>query len=337
MIQHSATWPPTATLESLQQRARLLQLIRAFFLARNVMEVDTPLLCSSTATDPYLASLAVMTGGTTEGRIEGIKSYLQTSPEFCMKRLLAAGSGCIYQLGKVFRQDEIGRHHNPEFTMLEWYRVGFSLPQLIAETSELVLSLHHAISTQPAPAIASFSYLELFEAHLGLNPHQCSNAQLLECIASHIDTHSDFQNATLARDDCLNLLMSHVIEPKLPEGLVYITDFPIDQAALALRTTNSHGDSVAARTELYWDGLELANGYQELTHAAELRTRFEADIERRIQLGLPELPLPEHLLQAMEAGLPECSGIALGVDRLLMRLLGKAHIEETISFPSIRA
>lgn len=333
MNEHSETWQPTASLESLRQRAHLLRLIRAFFHARNVLEVDTPLLCGSTATDPYLASLAVLNGDNNGNT----KSYLQTSPEFCMKRLLAAGSGCIYQLGKVFRQDEVGRNHNPEFTMLEWYRVGFSLPQLMDETTELVLSLHQAISPQPAPTISHFCYLELFTTHLGLNPHQCKTADLQVCVANHINTYTNSQSPDLERDDCLNLLMSHVIEPKLPRGLVYITEFPIDQAALAVRTTNSNGDSVAARTELYWDGLELANGYQELTNAVELRARFTADINRRVQLGLPELPMPEHLLQAMASGLPECSGIALGVDRLLMRLLAKTHIEETISFPSIHA
>ena len=314
------SWQPTATLKTLKQRAELLRHIRTFFEMRQVMEVDSPLLCATTALDPHLASLEVNNAGSLK--------YLQTSPEFAMKRLLAAGSGSIYQLGKAFRSDELGTNHNPEFTMLEWYRVGFSLNDLVSETLELIQSAYQLLSLSPPKNVTHLTYRELFLSALKMDPHTCSDEQLSQCVETHISIHSN----TLHRDDNLNLLMSHLIEPQMPMGLLVVTDFPISQAALSEQKTDEFGNSVAARAEIYWDGLELANGYKELTDNAELEQRFKKDQETRKKLDLSVPPMPKHLLSAMHQGLPDCAGIALGVDRLLMKILGQNSIASVIPF-----
>ncbi len=239
-----------------------------------------------------------------------------------MKRLLAAGSGPIYQICKAFRNGEIGRHHNPEFSMLEWYRPGFDLEMLMAEVAELVQLI------LPGTDMAYYTYEAIFEKILQLNPHTASVAELQACLQREaiIGVESD------DKDTLLQVLMSHVIEPRLPfDQSVFIYHFPASQAALA--RVNTQGClPVAERFEVYRGGLELANGFYELTDAAEQARRFQADLTKRKSLNLPAVPVDGYLLAALEHGLPDCSGVALGIDRLVMLALGVDHINEILSF-----
>lgn len=315
----STDWRPTCTLSALQARAALLHEIRAFFHQRGVLEVDTPLLASSTATDPHLHSLSL--------DVNGQRQYLQTSPEFPMKRLLAAGSGPIYQLGKVFRADESGRWHNREFTLLEWYRPGMEEHALMDEIEALVCrALEPAGIAGPARRV---SYREVFREQLGVDPLTASAPGLEVLAARHLDT----AGLELAQDGWLQLLFSHVIEPAL-EGLVFVEQFPASQAALAQLTTDPEGATVARRFELYVNGVELANGYYELSDSAEQRRRFEQDNAERVRSGSATVPVDERLLAALDAGLPDCAGVAMGVDRLLMLRCGARHIDEVLAFPA---
>lgn len=309
-------WRPGASLDSLRARAQLLADIRAFFAVRGVLEVDTPLLCRSTATDLHLASIAAG------------DRWLQTSPEFALKRLLAAGSGPVYQLGKAFRAGDRGRRHNPEFTLLEWYRPGWSLPQLMDEVAALLQA------TLGAPACTRTTYRALFEARYGLNPHAAPLATLQALVAGET---SFGDAATLDAPACLDLLFASGIEPGLGrDAPQFVLDFPAAQAALAQLYTTADGDNVAARCEVYVQGMELANGYAELTDAAEQRCRFVADNALRVARGLPAMPVDERLLAALAHGLPPCSGIALGVDRLLMLKLGAGDIDAVLAFADSR-
>lgn len=319
-------WRPTATLENLRLRARVLAVIRAFFAERGVLEVETPLLSSATATDPHLDSFATRYTG--PGAAAGLSLYLQTSPEFAMKRLLAAGSGPIYQLGKAFRNGEAGRRHNPEFTLLEWYRPGFDLHALMDEVEALIASL---LGT---PAAERLSYAEAFIRYAGIDPHAATAAEL-QRIASVEKFSESLRLAGDDRDGWLDLLLTHLVEPHLgKERPVFIFDYPPSQAALArIRPGNP---SVAERFELYIDGIELANGYHELGDAREQQRRFKADRERRRSAGLPDTPSDERLLAALEHGLPDCSGVALGVDRLVMIAARAQALDEVMAFPLFR-
>lgn len=311
-------WQPGATTQALRQRAELFSLIRGFFADRGVMEVETPLLASTGVTDPSLEPLLV-TGGLCPGES---RRYLQTSPEYAMKRLLAAGSGPIYQLGKAFRAAEVGHRHNPEFTLLEWYRPGFSLEQLMDEVADLVTTV---LGPRPWQVL---SYRELFEASLGLDPFTATLETLRERVRQQVDAGS----LEGGRDFWLDLLLTHAVEPWLADqGLCFVCDYPASQAALA-RVRERGGHRVGERFELYVDGLELANGYRELTDAGELRRRFLEDNRRRREADLPERPLDEALLAALDAGLPDCSGVALGVDRLLMCLTDESDIRRVLAF-----
>lgn len=290
--------------------------IRKFFSAKNVLEVETPILSNTTIPDPHIASLKTSLFDQT--------FYLQTSPEFHMKRLLAAGSGSIFQIGKAFRADELGRQHNPEFTMLEWYRIGFNAEQLMDEIDEL---LQYLIDAKPAQ---SYSYQQIFLSALEIDP--------LTATAPDLRNICDKQNIVIQgldlndKDGWLNLLMSHCIEPKLNEYKqpYFIFDFPISQAALAKQ---SKADSrVAERFEVYLHGMELANGFHELTDAVEQRQRFENYLLQRKKLGLEPIPMPENFLAALEHGLPECAGVALGIDRLLMIAAESASIQHMLAF-----
>lgn len=318
------TWQPSAPTSHLAARAKLNRLIRDFFARRDVMEVETPLLCSSTATDPYLSSW------TTENR--GKHFYLQTSPEFCMKRLLAAGCGPIYQISKAFRHEESSRHHNPEFTMLEWYRPDWTLAQLMDEVEALVLNAASAFghSWTPFPRI---TYREAFAAALSLNPHTASAEDLLRVANARIN--GDF--SALDRDGLLDLLSSHIMEPQLPPSGVILTQFPASKASLAQTAKADDGTPVALRAELYLGGLEIANAYQELVDAAEQSARFKADISMRQQSKLAPVPYPAELVSALQHGFPESAGVAMGLDRLLMALLNCGHIQDILSFPIDRA
>lgn len=316
-------WRPSATIERLQARAKILQQIREFFAQRNVMEVDTPLLAHGGTTDPYIESFttcfqAIESSQTTD------KLYLQTSPEFAMKRLLAAGSGSIYQIGKSFRNGEVGRHHNPEFTMLEWYRLNFDLSQMIAEVIELI---------SPVLAIKKveyFTYEAVFTRYCDLNPHIASSAEILTC-AKHFELYPVKGVADDDRDNWLQLLMTHVVEPRLDKAkITVIYDYPLAQAALAkIRYTDQ---PVAERFEVYVNGLELANGYHELTDFAEQQRRFKQDAEQRSLLKRGAVTPDEYYLAALKHGLPDCSGVALGVDRLVMLALNCKEIAEIYSF-----
>ncbi len=296
----------------------MLQRIRAFFMQRSVLEVETPLLSSAGNTDPSIASIQLSGDG-----------YLHTSPEFPMKRLLANGSSDIYQICKVFRQGEAGRYHNPEFTLLEWYRLGFNVPQLVDEVLELIRTL--AADEGMALTEARLSYQSLFVTALGIDPLSADENEL----AWAADARGLHPGCDILRDDWLDLLLSHCITPDFPpDRLTVITDYPASQAALA--RLNADGQT-AARFEVYWGGVELANGYRELTDGAEQRRRVQQELAEREQRKLPLVPVDERFLQAVDAGLPDCAGVALGIDRLLMKLLGAEHIREVISFPADRA
>lgn len=318
-------WQPSASLDALRARARLNQAIRDFFVARDVLEVETPLFCSSTATDPHLTSFGV--------DWQHRRYYLQTSPEFPMKRLLAAGSGPIFQLCKAFRADEQGRCHNPEFTLLEWYRPGFDLRQLIDETELLVRHLAGLFGRDLGLSAQRISYRQAFLQSVGLDPLLASEDALAREAKRRVPGAPDEWD----RDGWLNLLMSAVVEPALPPGLSFVWGFPPSQAALAACMTDADGVIVAARVELYAGGMELANGYQELTDAVEQQRRCEADIEARKRLGLACVPAPQRLIAALAAGMPASAGIALGVDRLLMWLLAADTLSDVCAFPVDRA
>lgn len=298
----------------LKKRAQLLQQLRAFFYAREVYEVDVPALGECSVTDPNLAAISCQVGSELR--------YLQTSPEFFMKRLLAMGSGDIFYLGKAYRQDECGRRHRPEFTLLEWYRTGFNDQDLIAET--LALLNHLSPTTQALRT----SYGALFMQHTGLNPHSASTSQLEAFARDRLQV--DFHHEPVPF--WLDLIFSLYIEPQLPAGVVVIEDYPACQAALARVQKNTQGELIAKRFEIFWDGLELANGYWELTDADEQARRFDEDNLARQQQNKPSIPPDRKLLAALAQGIPACAGIALGVDRLLMRLTGSADIAQVIPF-----
>lgn len=296
--------------------------IRDFFARRDVLEVDTPLVARFGVTDPAIEPLLVSGACGIPGPL-----FLQTSPEFAMKRLLAAGSGAIYQLGKAFRDGECGSRHNPEFTMLEWYRPGLDLAGLMNEVADLIAA---CLDTAGAGFLRSrrVSYGELFESAVGVDPHRAGDADLARAARALVDTGA----MDLDRDGWLDMLMSHVVEPRIAgEELVFIHDYPASQAALASCALRD-GVTVAERFELYARGVELANGYRELRDVAELRRRAAADNARRVAAGQSRRELDPRLLAAMEAGLPPCSGVALGVDRLLMLTLGAQRVGEVLPF-----
>jgi lysyl-tRNA synthetase class 2 len=317
-------WRPSAGLEVLRARARMLAQVRAFFAAREVMEVETPVLCNAGVTDPHLinpTASCLLAGDHAPRRL-----YLQTSPEYAMKRLLAAGSGAIYQVGKAFRGDEAGRYHNPEFTLVEWYRPGLDYDDIMAETAALLETV-----TGRLAAVERVSYREAFHRHAAIDPLRAPLPAILARAAAagiHIG-----EPERLERDDWLDLLLSHLVAPRLGrDGPTFLTEFPASQAALARVLP---GDPpLAERFELFIDGIEIANGFHELTDAAEQRRRFEEDNRRRAGAGLPQMPIDERLLAALQAGLPACSGVALGFDRLVMIALGLPTLREAIAFPS---
>lgn len=314
-----SAWKPGASVRNLQLRAELLAKTRVFFAQRNVLEVETPLLGANAVTDVNIESFQLSDESL-------FPHFLQTSPEYAMKRLLAAGSGPVYQICKAFRQDECGRLHNPEFTLLEWYRPGFSWQDLMAEVGDYMAAVL-AIESIPG-----FSYAEVFLKYLGINPHAIEEEEL----ASFARQKIDISAVELDDTDYLQLLMHHCIEPELPEAC-FIYDYPVKQAALAQTATDEEGHTVARRFELYAGGMELANAYQELTDASEQRRRFEADSQKRRAQGLPDRDHDERLIAALEHGLPECSGVALGFDRLVMLAADSDDIREVIAFASDRA
>ncbi len=315
-------WQPSAKLDTLRARAGLLGRIRNFFASREILEVETPLLCNAGVTDPALEPLTVERGSSiAESR------FLQTSPEYAMKRLLASHGQPIFQLAKAFRDGEAGARHNPEFTILEWYRPGFDHHELMAEVAELV---RYCIGGRE---LHTYSYRQLFRELLSVDPFTATVAELQALASSRIDTGT----LTGDKDLWLDLLMSHVVEPQLAtRDMCFVHDYPASQAALA-QISEVDGVQVGHRFELYVDGLELANGYRELTDPAEQRLRFDRDNLQRRDRGLAQRPLDERLLAAMAHGLPQCSGVALGVDRLLMLASGHADIRDVLAFDWARA
>ena len=317
-------WRPAASKERLQARAKLLQDIRTYFTAQGVLEVETPLISKAGNTDPEIQSMQTDNGGQT-----GNGGYLRTSPEFALKRLLAADSGDIYELGRVFRAAESGRFHNPEFTLLEWYRNGFSYHRLMDEVADLVRRCGQGKFDQwPEERL---SYHDLFQRHIGIDPFTAD----IEALAASASRHG-INDIELDHNQWLDLLISHIIQPALPlQCLTFVYDFPVDQAALAKIKPGT--PPLAQRFELYLGRLELANGYQELTDATEQQRRFDAENTQRQEQAKPTYKVDQHFLNALNSGMPECAGVALGVDRLLMGIVAAESIDEVIAFPWSRA
>lgn len=312
-------WRPSASIETLRARAELLARIRSFFAARGVLEVDTPVLSAHATVDLHIDSLR-----TVDGR------WLHTSPEFAMKRLLAAGSGPIWQLCHVFRAGDLGRHHNPEFLMLEWYRPGWDHHRLMDEVVELLT----ALGVAPAGSVERVRYREAWLEHAGVDPFTSALPDLATALG--LQAALPEGSAGFDRDAWLDFGMGLVVGPKLGRvAPLLVFDFPASQAALA--RIRAGDPPVAERFELFWKGQELANGFHELGDAVEQRARFEADGARRRALGRELPPHDRYLIEALEAGLPDCAGVALGVDRLLMLLLNLPDIASAMPFDYGRA
>ena len=321
-------WRPTASLAALQLRARLNATIRDFFAARGVLEVETPLLSAAGVTDPHIDSFALDFDGPVAGG--GRRRWLRTSPEYAQKRLLAAGIGDCYELGRVFRNGEVGARHNPEFALLEWYRVGWDHQRLMGEVAELVVAALALVDR--SIVVERIGYRALFRTALGLDPMTATLAELQAPLAEiRIDP------AGLTRDDWLDLLLTHRIQPRFaPDRLLLLHDYPATQCALA-RVAGAGDDAVAERFEAFLGPLELANGYHELADATEQARRFARDVVRRGERGAAAPAIDERLLAALQHGLPDCAGVALGIDRLLMAMLGTTRIEDVLAFAFSRA
>jgi len=323
----SATlWAPSASINTLKQRAAILRTIREFFYTRNVMEVETPSLSSASVTDVHLASFSTQFVG--PGHAGGLPLYLQTSPEFAMKRLLAAGSGAIFQLCKAFRNEEAGSQHNPEFTMLEWYRPGFDEFALMDEMDELMQLI---LNVMPAERL---TYQQAFEQVLSLDPLTATLSQLQALACDH--GFADIAKNETNKDTLLQLLFCMKIEPTIGQTKpCFVYHFPASQAALA--QICEHDNRVAGRFELYYKNMELANGFNELTNAKEQAKRFDEDNAYRAANGLNHVPMDKRLIAALEHGLPQCAGVAMGIDRLVMLATEKETIKEVIAFDVDRA
>ena len=303
-------WRPSGDFDALRARAGITRTVRDFFERRGVTEVTTPLLTASGVTDVHIESVAT----------ESPTGWLRTSPEYAHKRLLAAGFGDLYELGPVFRRGEAGRHHQPEFTLLEWYRVGWDWRQLAGEVVDLIDAC--LPPCDGARSVRWISWSDCFEEGLGLDALGTDDATLTQ--------QADDAPAGLDRDALLDWLFATRIQPNFPpSGLTVVHDYPAAQAALArLRKDDPR---FAERFEVFAGPLELANGYHELGDADEQRARFERDNQARAARGQPVMPVDEAILAALHAGLPDCSGVALGLDRLVMAALGRSSIDEVVS------
>ena len=319
-------WRPSASIETLKQRASTMRQIRQFFAELDVLEVDTPALSHATVTDQHLHSFSTQFNH--PFATQACTLYLQTSPEFAMKRLLCAGSGAIYQICKSFRNEETGRFHNPEFTMLEWYRPDFDHLQLMSEIDEL---MQLVLNCEPAHRV---TYQDIFKQHLGCCPLTATLDEL-KTLAKHYG-YAELAASVNDKDTLLMLLFSQHVEPKIgQDSPCFVMDFPASQAALAkISPTNP---LVAERFELYFRGMELANGFHELTDGPEQLKRFEQDNAKRLNMGLDIMPIDENFIAAIQAGLPACAGVALGIDRLLMLALNCTKIDQVIAFENSRA
>lgn len=326
MMSETASWQPSASIANLLKRAAILAEIRRFFSDRGVLEVETPTMSQATITDIHLFPFETRFVG--PGAADGMTLYMMTSPEYHMKRLLAAGSGPIFQIGRSFRNEEAGRYHNPEFTMLEWYRPRFDMYRLMNEMDDL---LQQILDCDTAETV---SYQQIFIRHLDVDPLSADKTQLRE-VAAKLDL-SNIADEEEDRDTLLQLLFAMGVEPHIGRDKpTFVYHFPATQASLAEISTEDH--RVAERFEVYYKGVELANGFRELTDGREQRQRFEQDNRKRAARGLPQHPIDQNLLAALEHGMPECSGVALGVDRLVMIALGAESLSDVLAFPVTRA
>jgi lysyl-tRNA synthetase class 2 len=317
----AADWRPTAGREVLALRAALLARLRRFFEARGVLEVDTPALSAGATTDPQIESIRAVAGGRTR--------YLHTSPEFAMKRLIAAGSGDIYQVCKVFRDGECGSRHNPEFTLLEWYRLGIDHHALMGEVTELLRELLGADRVDPPQRM---TFREAVERHAGIDPWVADAPAFARCLEdAGVPVPADHDPEQL-----LDLVLGEIVGPALGHrGAAFVHDYPASRAALA--RVRPGDPPLAERFECYVGGMEVANGFHELADADEQRARFEHDLRERERLGRPAVPYDARLIAALASGLPACAGVAVGFDRLVMLAAGASRIEEVIAFPADRA
>lgn len=333
-----SNWQATASSDVLLERALMLKNIRAFFDAAGVIEVETPLLSHASTTDVHLDSL--------QSQFRGQACYLNTSPEYAMKRILATWDKPIYQICKAFRDDELGRYHNPEFTMLEWYRLGYDDIKLMDEVEKLIRTLvglssnNCLLDSCSGEARVNFpfkrlSYQQAFEETVGINPHQTSAS---ECHQAAAKNNVQIPQGLVIDDGELNdwldwLLTQSVLPSFKKNGFTFLYDYPAGQCALAKIALNPQQVLVAKRFELFFGEIELANGFYELTDAAEQLVRFQEENQKRVRVGKPAACIDENFIAALQHGLPECSGVALGLDRLLMVLSGSVSIEDVISFP----
>ncbi len=318
-------WRPAASRSMIETRAGMLKSIRAFFDARDVIEVETPILSRYAVTDVHLESFAA--------DFQGERFYLNTSPEYAMKRLLADTALPVYQITRAFRNDEYGQFHNPEFSMLEWYRPAYSLIELMDELEQLVTSLMTECGR--TAVFQRLSYQQAFETYVGLNPHTVNSRQCQQrALELGIEIPVGLGQAVEERDDWLDWLLTQVLLPQLPsQQFTILYDYPASQAALARLENNASGYLVARRFELLYGELELANAFDELTDAEEQAARFECDREKRKLAGKTDVMTDTNLLAALQHGLTRCAGIAVGLDRLLMVLTAKTSIDEVLAFP----
>jgi lysyl-tRNA synthetase class 2 len=322
------SWPPSASFESLRLRARVYETIREFFKLREVLEVDTPSLSAATNTDPNILSFKTEFAGF--GDVPQQRMYLITSPEFHMKRLLAAGSGSIYQISHVFRQAELGSQHNPEFSLLEWYRVGMDYHTLMQEVTELVSLLVNRPLTDPE----YLTYQDAFLHYVGIDPLTATLDEL-----QRLAQQAGFSLPATGRNNkdlYLDYLMSTQVQPKLGKRrMTFIYEYPASQCALARIKDDNH--QVAERFELFIEGVELANGFHELSDAEQQMARFHSELHQRAQQAIEPADIDQYLIAALGAGLPDCSGVALGLDRLIQFISGKKTINDILAFPFNRA
>lgn len=320
----TAKWQPTASLEMLKTKARLLSKLRAFFDEKNILEVQTPILSQAGNTEPTIESFVVQQNNK--------KTYLNTSPEFAMKRLLAADYGSIYQITPAFRQEEQSKRHNSEFTLLEWYRIGFDHHALMHEVDELIRFVaKDYIKLAPSQ---HYTYQDAMIKFASIDPFNTTVSELeaaTQAVGIEVVGMDD-----VSYDVWFDLIMSEVVEKNLPSNCpVFIYDYPSSQAALA--KIRKGEQDVAERFELYINGMELANGFYELSDAAEQEQRFHKDQEQRKKNNQQSIPIDKHLIEAMKEGFPECAGVALGLERLLMVLTGTEDISDVLAFPFDRA
>ena len=325
-MSETASWQPSASIANLLKRAAILAEIRRFFSDRGVLEVETPAMSQATITDIHLFPFETRFVG--PGAADGMTLYLMTSPEYHMKRLLTAGSGPIFQMCRSFRNEEAGRYHNPEFTMLEWYRPRYDMYRLMNEVDDLLQQILDCDSAE------SVSYQQVFIRHLEIDPLSADKTQLREA-AAKLDL-ANIADQEEDRDTLLQLLFAMGVEPHIGRDKpTFVYHFPATQASLAEISTEDH--RVAERFEVYYKGVELANGFRELTDGNEQRQRFEQDNRKRAAKGLPQHPIDNNLLDALQHGMPECAGVALGVDRLVMIALGVESLSDVLAFPVSRA